>query len=122
MRGWTRWRSCAPTRGPVGPSAWRAGRGRQSWSGVGGGRAISLRWRFSARWLLYVGDSVFATIRDSSSHVLNAVVKGISALVRAASARPIYGHAETDNNPADDPSRGGGIPVSNHAAAEALEV
>ena len=51
----------------------------------------------------------------SSSHLLNAAVKRISALVLAASARPIYGYTETDKNPADDPSRAIGDPQDSNA-------
>ncbi|CAK0870953.1 unnamed protein product, partial [Prorocentrum cordatum] len=77
-----------------------------------------LRWRFRVGHHLgtrfahlmdsQVGLGVISRGR-SSSHLLNAAVKRISALVLAASARPIYGYTETDKNPADDPSREGGM-------------
>ncbi|CAK0842773.1 unnamed protein product, partial [Prorocentrum cordatum] len=83
-----------------------------------------LRWRFRVGHHLgtrfahlmdsQVGLGVISRGR-SSSHLLNAAVKRISALVLAASARPIYGYTETDKNPADDPSREGGMSGDSNA-------
>ncbi|CAK0812662.1 unnamed protein product, partial [Prorocentrum cordatum] len=92
-----------------------------------------LRWRFRVGHHLgtrfahlmdsQVGLGVISRGR-SSSHLLNAAVKRISALVLAASARPIYGYTETDKNPADDPSREGGMSGDSNAkeAAHGIDV